>query len=89
MSSSLGRVVSALELLAPLFDRVGAKAVVAAAEGGSYVSYGDTGGLDLASFDAERAERGLEAAAASLASRGGFSEAIVVKGHADALVILR
>jgi hypothetical protein len=89
MSSALGRAVSALELLAPIFDRVGAKTVVVAAGGGSYVSYGETAGLDLVSFDRERAEGGLEAAAASLAGRGGFSEAIVVKGHADALVILR
>jgi hypothetical protein len=89
MSSALGRAVSALELLAPVLDRIGARVAVEVAEGGSYVSYGAAGGLDLASFDRERAEGGLEAAAASLAGRGGFSEAIVVKGHADALVILR
>jgi len=89
MSSALGRVVSAFELLAPVFDRMEAKVVVAVTEGGSYVSYGEAAGLDLVSFDRERAGRALEEAAASLAGRGGFSEAIVVKGHADALVILR
>ena len=89
MSSALGRAVSALELLAPVLDRIGARVAVEVAEGGSYVSYGEAAGLDLASFDRGRAEGGLEAAAASLAGRGGFSEAIVVKGHADALVILR
>jgi hypothetical protein len=89
MSSTLRREVGALELLRDRLDALGAKVAVEVAAGGSYVVYGDPSAVDARAFDADRVERGLEGAVAGLVGRGGSSEAIVVKSHADALVILR